>query len=401
MLTVNPNLVPLRTSIKNSQRNSDIFSTESLPISQRRAQIDRNASTVFDISALNSAAPSHKAVTNRMASDIFNTNSIGTGYTPSFGAKSSATPRRPSPPKEDDMFTNSYSYPGNEYGGYQRDEREEEAAYKRYQELQKEQLMQAHMDSEYSVQQQHEHDHTEESNYNNHSNKNLRSASSYCDIPQEPAQPPPSHPSSPYPPKSASFNLFSDTSVAAAAANPRRATSQHHHHKHTSIFNDYSATPASAAWSAYSNLPPAAAARAPSSSGSSVFPSATDPYTDTTHKGGRRHYAPTSRSSIFDHDMAPPAAEPPLRRAPTSSRDYSSYEGPGILPGHGNGHGAAGMLDDRAAYGYGVALSGGGGEEYVRSGGLSSSELNRERYGKGGRRRGAGGMEQMGSQIFF
>ncbi|KAJ3064360.1 U2 small nuclear ribonucleoprotein auxiliary factor 35 kDa subunit- protein 2 [Podochytrium sp. JEL0797] len=331
-------ILPLRTSIKQSQRSSDIFS-----------YTQPSSSAAFD-----RAANSRK---DRMASDVFHTQ-FNAGSPAPYNTTSSASQYN-SPSSASQYNPNTASYNNK--------------------------------------------DTTPSSQYN----------PSFLEASASPRRAsPPRHDSDEdlFAGDQARFDslaMFSDQSPAALKRS-------NHHHRHTNIFNDNldhqePTTRLSPQKKTYYDhqLPPAPVSRSNSTS-SSVFPSSLGGdhinHADAP-KSGRRHYNVSSRSSIFDADgltssstiggfgssASSRRASGVGRNSNRSAEEHAAmmheqslhYEPPSsILPTE---------RDDAHRFMMSADLA-----DSSRTGGLSSSDLNRERVGRGGRRQ---AFEQ--SQIFF
>ncbi|KAI9348645.1 hypothetical protein BDR26DRAFT_931032 [Obelidium mucronatum] len=343
-----PPKAPANEYTGNAQRHSDIFSSAESPSGKSRDRVDRNASTVFGAAVSHplSQPLSQPPRVDRMASDVFN---VHANYAKHLQLKQL---KQLQPVDCDDAYADDYAEP-------------------------------------------------------NLSAANLSAANL----------------SAAKPAAASSFdNIFSDPSAGHA----KKAS--HHHHRHTNIFNDNldpapSPRASAASRNNYSSnyasnymqdtgLPPAPVSRMHSSSSSGIFPTS---FGDTVHysdapKSGRRHFnnASSTKSSIFDYsnedlNFTAGSAAPSRRASGLARSNNPSYQNSsntesfydsasssahhhqGILPTERDffssrgGHGVAAMDDDSG-----------------RAGGLSSSDLNRERFGRGGRRQ---AFEQ--SQIFF
>ncbi|KAJ3261094.1 hypothetical protein HDU77_001077 [Chytriomyces hyalinus] len=412
--------VPLRVAIKESQRNSDIFSNASTPSAgtpRSHARFDRNASTVFGGAwADQQQSPSNGRV-DRMASDIFNTNhqspSPGNksgsqkNYQPSF-LDSHQSKRRVTPPEED-------SYPAYHQS---LDDSHLDDEYSHYQSMQNEQLKQAspvqrRQGTPFS---HNSYDRDESSPIMQEYESSRKSAAHHYQS-QKQESPFSQHAQNgrdyqtATPTKSSSFqNIFADNV-------PVSAMKRTDHHKHTSIFNDFgtSDSPKSNAAAAsasmnpkhcaapaadyYASMPPtvptqASTNRANSVSSNSVFPNSfgetLQQFTDVP-RSGRRHFQVPSRSSIFDDSNEPGGmnlgSASSRRRGGAANDDVARNDGPGAFPGS-NANRDYYPLSNRSSS---VSFASDDG----RSGGLSSSDLNRERFGRGRRQ----AFET--SQIFF
>ncbi|ORY46047.1 hypothetical protein BCR33DRAFT_849671, partial [Rhizoclosmatium globosum] len=447
--------VPLRTTIKNSQQNSDIFNY-SLPVSSpstgkrfdrsnsssnnnssstsnvfggsawkveeggvRRRGVDRMASDVFNVNYnLNSAAASATATATAAAAAEAETNN--SAYNPSFlggGGGDDDKPRRQTPPRESHSHSQRDHYDSNVHDDY--DYYAQAAAHD------------AHEDYAAAIQPSltparatpfahgryvdNQDNHGQDTNNNSHFNQ-----------PQHSQLPPSSASaagaaSNAYRKSSSFDNIFSDSTAYHPSTIKRN-----NHHRHTNIFHDNDA-PSSASASAsrgkltaseYS-LPPAPVARSHGPSNNAIFPTS---FGDNLHfsdapapRSGRRHFNVPSRSSIFDFNDESMGGGSGVQRSGSSAsltsrkpeystssaannhaslpRSSSSAYEPvsGIIPGLASSSPANGLSsygDDGSRYNASNADSN-------RTGGLSSMDLNRERFGRGRRQ----AFEP--SQIFF
>ncbi|KAJ3251918.1 hypothetical protein HDU77_005536 [Chytriomyces hyalinus] len=427
--------VPLRIAIKESQRNSDIFSNSSTPSSgtprtAAAARFDRNASTVFggswgDQQQQQQQSPSNGRI-DRMASDIFNTNyqsasnrsGVLKNYQPPFldsphhhQSLSSSSKRRVTPPEqheEEDAFTQYHHQ--HQQSSLDESSRQLDEAYARYESMQNEQLKQAS-----PVQRR------QGTPYSHNSFERDDATSQEY----ESCVKPPSHHHHHHHHQKKQDSQFKNTFADHVPVSAMKRTD---HHKHTSIFNDFgscdsprvnnAAAASSASMNArhraaaapaadfYATMPPptvpttttqASTNRANSVSSNSVFPNthsfggdSLQQFSTDVPRSGRRHFQVSSRSSIFNDSNEPVVVGMNLGSASSLRRrgeDLGRNDGPGAFPGSNPNSDHYASSKRSSSVNFGTADG--------RSGGLSSSDLNRERVGRGRRQ----AFET--SQIFF
>ncbi|KAI8837717.1 hypothetical protein BJ741DRAFT_603114 [Chytriomyces cf. hyalinus JEL632] len=425
--------VPLRIAIKESQRNSDIFSNSSTPSSgtpRTTARFDRNASTVFGGSwgdqQQQQQSPSNGGRIDRMASDIFNTNYNHHQQGPSNN-KSGGTLKKYQP-----SFLDSHHHHPSSSSSKRTPEQHEGDSLKAYHQQQSSLDESSHLDEAYARYQSMQNEQLKQASpmqrrqgtpYSHNSYERDDNPSSFQEY--ESCMKPPSHGGREYQSAkpSSSLSLLQNTFADHVPVSAMKRTD---HHKHTSIFNDFgscdsprvnAAVATSASMNARHCAAPAAdfnattppptvptqaasTNRANSVSSNSVFPN--NSFGDTLQqfggttdvpRSGRRHFQVSSRSSIFSDsneqvgmNMGSSASLGRRGAGANSGEDFGRNDGP--FPGSNPNSDHYASSQQSASVNFGTSDGG-------RSGGLSSSDLNRERVGRGRRQ----AFET--SQIFF
>ncbi|KAJ3126401.1 hypothetical protein HK100_010277 [Physocladia obscura] len=430
--TYNMPEVPLRVAIKHSQRNSDIFAP---PAEGPRTvhgtgggkRFDRNASTVFG-AAWNDQPSSLRRerdnVPSRMASDIFNTNNPSSNITVSNNSNDYSSNNNEivnnngeiSAPAnninnnyqpsllEETPLTRRYSPKNCDQDYLDHDEPslspEEEDAFKFYQ-LQKQQLR-----LEEEQQQQYQQQHREQQHH-----QQLQQQ-------QQNSLPPRDYSS----PRSATFNnIFSDSPPASYHPTTHK---RNNHHKHTNIFNDHDSSQSPLTSRASSVTLPFFPPHSASGGGGGINIDQLNGSAANIDlpRSGRRHFNVPSKSAIFDYpsveqsradsgnsykgSLSVTTTRRDSNRSAEDQLGYESNNNSGGGGGSGIGavptgeryisrHGSETIVTAAAGIGSDRLSTGVGESNEFRSGGLSSSDLNRERFGRGRRL----AFEQ--SQIFF